>query len=185
MSLASTRERDTVLVRRPVRVERVPDGTPIELATGTRAQVTQALGSSFTLVVDGQLVRLPGRDADAIGREPPKTPEIPANVAVDDVRELVWQTLKTCYDPEIPVDIVELGLVYGCDVTPLDAEQVRVVIRLTLTAPGCGMGEILANEVADKVLALPRVAEVTVDMVFDPPWDRSRMSEAALLTLGL
>ena len=185
MSLASTRERDTVLVRRPVRVERVPDGTPIELATGTRAQVTQALGSSFTLVVDGQLVRLPGRDADAIGREPPQAPAIPADVAVDDVRDLVWQTLKTCYDPEIPVDIVELGLVYGCDVTPLDAEQVRVVIRLTLTAPGCGMGEILANEVADKVLALPRVAEVTVDMVFDPPWDRSRMSEAALLTLGL
>ena len=167
MSLASTRERDTVLVRRPVRVERVPDGTPIELATGTRAQVTQALGSSFTLVVDGQLVRLPGRDADAIGREPPQAPAIPADVAVDDVRELVWQTLKTCYDPEIPVDIVELGLIYGCE------------------APGCGMGEILANEVADKVLALPRVAEVTVDMVFDPPWDRSRMSEAALLTLGL
>ena len=111
MSLASTRERDTVLVRRPVRVERVPDGTPIELATGTRAQVTQALGSSFTLVVDGQLVRLPGRDADAIGREPPQAPAIPADVAVDDVRELVWQTLKTCYDPEIPVDIVELGLV--------------------------------------------------------------------------
>jgi probable FeS assembly SUF system protein SufT len=185
MSLASTREHDTVRLRRPVRVERVPDGTPIELATGSWGQVTQALGSSFTLVVDGQLVRLPGRDADAIGREPPKTPEIPANVAVDDVRDLVWQTLKTCYDPEIPVDIVELGLVYGCDLTPFDAEQVRVVIRLTLTAPGCGMGEILANEVADKVLALPRVAEVTVDMVFDPPWDRSRMSEAALLTLGL
>ena len=130
-------------------------------------------------------VRLPGRDADAIGREPPQAPAIPADVAVDDVRELVWQTLKTCYDPEIPVDIVELGLVYGCDVTPLDAEQVRVVIRLTLTAPGCGMGEILAKEEADKVLDLPRVAEVTVDMVFDPPWDRSRMSEAALLTLGL
>lgn len=185
MSLTSTRERDTVLLRRPVRVERVPDGTPIELATGTWGQVTQALGSSFTLVVDGQLVRLPGRDADAIGREPPKTPEIPANVAVDDVRDLVRQTLKTCYDPEIPVDIVELGLVYGCDVTPLDTEQVRVAIQLTLTAPGCGMGEILANEVADKVLALPRVAEVKVDMVFDPPWERSRMSEAALLTLGL
>jgi probable FeS assembly SUF system protein SufT len=185
MSLTSTRERDTVLVRRPVRVERVPDGTPLELAPDTWAQVTQALGSSFTLVADGQLVRLPGRDADAIGREPPQAPVIPADVAVDDVRALVWQTLKTCYDPEIPVDIVELGLVYGCDVMPVDAEQVRVVIRLTLTAPGCGMGEILAHEVADKVLALPRVAEVTVDMVFDPPWDRSRMSEAALLTLGL
>ncbi len=115
MSLTSTRERDTVLVRRPVRVERVPDGTPLELAPDTWAQVTQALGSSFTLVADGQLVRLPGRDADAIGREPPQAPVIPADVAVDDVRALVWQTLKTCYDPEIPVDIVELGLVYGCD----------------------------------------------------------------------
>jgi probable FeS assembly SUF system protein SufT len=185
MSLTSTRERDTVQVRRPVRVERIPDGTPLELAPDTWAQVTQALGSSFTLVADGQLVRLPGRDADAIGREPPQAPVIPADVAVDDVRNLVWQTLKTCYDPEIPVDIVELGLVYGCEVTPVDGEQARVVIQLTLTAPGCGMGEILATEVADKVLALPRVAEVTVDMVFDPPWDRSRMSEAALLTLGL
>jgi probable FeS assembly SUF system protein SufT len=185
MSRSSTRERDTVLVRRPVRVERVPDGTPLELAGGTWAQVTQALGSSFTLVADGQLVRLPGRDADAIGRERPEAPVIPDDVSVDDVRELVMRTLKTCYDPEIPVDIVELGLVYGCEVTPVDAGQVRVVIRLTLTAPGCGMGEILGNEVADKVLALPRVAEVTVDLVFDPPWNRSRMTEAALLTLGL
>jgi len=180
-----SRDRETVLLRRPVRVERVPDGTPLELASGTWAQVTQALGSSFTLVADGQLVRLQGRDADAIGREPPKAPVIAVDVAVDDVRDLVWQTLKTCYDPEIPVDIVELGLVYGCEVTPVDEAQVRVAIQLTLTAPGCGMGEILAEEVADKVLALPRVAEVTVDFVFDPPWDRSRMSEAALLTLGL
>ena len=178
-------DRETVLLRRPVRVERVPDGTPLELASGTWAQVTQALGSSFTLVADGQLVRLQGRDADAIGREPPKAPVIPVDVAVDDVRDLVWQTLKTCYDPEIPVDIVELGLVYGCEVTPVDEAQVRVVIQLTLTAPGCGMGEILAEEVADKVLALPLVAEVNVDFVFDPPWDRSRMSEAAQLTLGL
>jgi probable FeS assembly SUF system protein SufT len=110
---------------------------------------------------------------------------VPAEVNLEDVRGLVWQTLKTCYDPEIPVDIVELGLVYVCDVIPVDDEQVRVSIKMSLTAPGCGMGEILAEEVADKVLALPRVAEVNVDFVFDPPWDRSRMSEAALLTLGL
>lgn len=180
-----SRARDSVLLRRAVRVERVPDGTPLELAEGSWAEITQALGSSFTLLAGGQLVRLAGRDADAIGRPPPQAPTIPADVAVDDVRELVWQTLKTCYDPEIPVDIVELGLIYGCEVTPVDEAQVRVVIKLTLTAPGCGMGEILAEEVADKVLALPRVAEVTVDMVFDPPWDRSRMTEAALLTLGL
>ena len=180
-----SRAHDVVLLRRPVQVERIPDGTPLELAEGARGQVTQALGSSFTLVVDGQLVRLKGSDADAIGREAPAAPAVPADVRLEDVRGLVWQTLKTCYDPEIPVDIVELGLVYVCDVIPVDDEHARVSIKLTLTAPGCGMGEILAEEVADKVLALPRVAEVNVDVVFDPPWDRSRMSEAALLTLGL
>ncbi len=179
--------REVVTLRRAVRVEIVPDGTPIELAAGATALVTQALGTSFTLLVDGRLVRLAGSDADAIGRSVPAAVAVPADVGIDDVQGLVWQTLKTCYDPEIPVDIVELGLVYTCDVAPLpdDAEQVRVAIEMTLTAPGCGMGDILANEVADKVLALPRVGEVKVDMVFDPPWDRSRMSEAALLTLGL
>ena len=181
-------QRESVVTTRPVHVECIPDGTPFELPEGFPAQITQALGASFTLLVDGQLMRLKGADADAIGKPVPKAdlaPTASTDSGPEGLRSLVWQTLKTCYDPEIPVDIVELGLVYGCDVTPLDAEQVRVVIRLTLTAPGCGMGEILANEVADKVLALPRVAEVTVDMVFDPPWDRSRMSEAALLTLGL
>ncbi|MEO7941050.1 MAG: putative Fe-S cluster assembly protein SufT, partial [Burkholderiaceae bacterium] len=165
--------------------ERIPDGTPIDLEEGTWGQLTQALGSSFTLVVEGQMVRLKGSDADAIGREVPTALEIPDDVAVDDVRGLVWQTLKTCYDPEIPVDIVELGLIYVCDVLPIDADQVRVSIKMTLTAPGCGMGEVLSEEIADKVMALPRVAEVNVDFVFDPPWDRSRMSEAAQLTLGL
>ena len=93
--------------------------------------------------------------------------------------------LKTVYDPEIPVDIVELGLVYVCDVLPMDDGRFRVAIQMTLTAPGCGMGESIADEVCDKVLALPQVGEATVDIVFDPPWDRSMMSEAALLTLGL
>ncbi len=180
-----SRERETVLLRRPVQVERIPDGTPLDLTEGAWGQVTQALGSSFTLVVDGQLVRLKGSDADAIGREVPVAPIVPVDVNLEDVRGLVWQTLKTCYDPEIPVDIVELGLIYACDVIPTEDGQARVSIKMTLTAPGCGMGEILAEEVADKVLALPRVAEVNVDFVFDPPWDRSRMSEAAQLELGL
>lgn len=180
-----SRARETVLLRRPVQVERIPDGTPVELAEGAWGQLTQALGSSFTLAIDGQLVRLKGSDADAIGRETPQAPTLPADVDLADVRGLVWQTLKTCYDPEIPVDIVELGLIYVCDVIPTEDGQARVSIKMTLTAPGCGMGEILAEEVADKVLALPCVAEVNVDFVFDPPWDRSRMSEAALLTLGL
>jgi probable FeS assembly SUF system protein SufT len=180
-----SRERETVLLRRPVQVERIPDGTPVELPEGAWGQITRALGSSFTMVVDGQLVRLKGSDADAIGRNAPVAPTLPADVDLADVSGLVWQTLKTCYDPEIPVDIVELGLIYGCNVTPTEDGQANVSIQMTLTAPGCGMGETLAEEVADKVLALPRVAEVTVDFVFDPPWDRSRMSEGALLTLGL
>lgn len=179
------RLREELEVERDVRVERVPDGSPMDLPAGTPAQLTQALGSSFTLLVDGQLVRLKGADADAIGKPVPQGLALPDEVGVDDVRGLVWQTLKTCYDPEIPVDIVELGLVYVCDVLPVGDGDVKVSIKMTLTAPGCGMGDAIANEVSDKVLALPRVAEVTVEMVFEPPWDRSRMSEEALLTLGL
>ena len=180
------RQREDVLVRRSVCVERIPDGSPIDLEAGTLAQITQALGSSFTLVVEGQLGRLRGTDADAIGKKEPAALALPEVVEAKDVSDLVWQTLRTCYDPEIPVNIVELGLIYRCVLEPLeDTEKVRVVIDMTLTAPGCGMGEAIANEVCDKVLALPRVGEITVNMVFDPPWNRSMMSEAALLSLGL
>jgi probable FeS assembly SUF system protein SufT len=180
--------REPVVTTRAVRVECVPDGRPADLPAGTPAQITQALGGSFTLWVEGQLMRLRGADADAIGKPVPVAPEAQGDVRPDELRGLVWQTLKTCYDPEIPVDIVELGLVYVCDVLPMEDKhdgQFRVSIKMTLTAPGCGMGEVIADEVCDKVLALPRVGEATVDIVFDPPWDRSMMSEAALLTLGL
>ena len=179
------RNRETVLVRRPVWVELVPDGTRFELPQGAMAEITQALGSSFTLYFDGRLVRLSGEDADAIGKTPPVAPSLAENASTDDVRALVWETLKTCYDPEIPVDIVELGLVYVCDVLPLPDGQLRVSIKMTLTAPGCGMGESIAQEVRQKLQRLPRVTEVDVEVVFDPPWSRSMMSEAAELSLGL
>jgi probable FeS assembly SUF system protein SufT len=179
------RMREDVLINRPVTVERIPDGTPMDLPGGLWAQVTQALGSNFTLVVEGQLVRLKGSDADAIGKEPPAEVEHPENVEIDDVSGLIWNTLKTCYDPEIPVNIVDLGLVYRCDLEPMEGGDVRALIDMTLTAPGCGMGEAIADEVCDKVLAIPRVGEITVNMVFDPPWDRSRMSEAAMLAMGM
>ncbi len=179
------RMREDVLINRPVTVERIPDGTPMDLPGGGWAQVTQALGSNFTLVVDGQLVRLKGSDADAIGKEPPAEVEHPENVEIEDVSGLIWNTLKTCYDPEIPVNIVDLGLVYRCDLEPMEGGDVRALIDMTLTAPGCGMGEAIADEVCDKVLAIPRVGEITVNMVFDPPWDRSRMSESAMLALGM
>jgi probable FeS assembly SUF system protein SufT len=176
--------REHFIVRRAVGVERVPDGTPLELRVGTLGQITQALGSNFTLLVEGQLVRLKGSDADAIGKPVPA----PAATGVSpdgDLQAQVWRTLATCYDPEIPVDIVELGLVYRCDLAPMADARSRIEIDMTLTAPGCGMGDLIAEEVADKVLGLEGVGEVKVTLVFDPPWDRSRMSEAAQLALGL
>lgn len=177
--------RESVVTTRAVRVERVPDGTPLEVPSGTAVQVTQALGSSFTLLVGGQLVRLGGADADAIGRPPPAGIDIPADAGPDDVRDLVWQTLRTCYDPEIPVDIVELGLVYDCDLERLDDGRRKVNVRMTLTAPGCGMGEILVDDVRTKIEMIPTVAEADVDLVFDPPWNQSMMSEAARLETGM
>lgn len=179
------RHREDVLIHRPVRVERIPDGSPMDLPAGELAQITQALGSSFTLVVGGQLVRLKGADADAIGKTPPTAVALPHKVELQDLDALIWQTLSTCYDPEIPVNIVELGLIYKCEIQPMDDGKMHVFIDMSLTAPGCGMGESIADEVCDKVLALPLVGEITVNMVFDPPWDRSRMSEAAMLSLGL
>ena len=177
--------RESVIVRRPVRVERIPHGTPIDLEPGTLAEITQALGSNFTLHVEGQLVRLKGADADAIGKPVPSSPAAAPQAEPADLETRVREVLKTCYDPEIPVDIVELGLIYGCKLTTMASGRTQVAIQLTLTAPGCGMGDALGHEVAEKVLALDEVGEVTVDLVFEPPWDRSRMSEAAQLALGL
>jgi probable FeS assembly SUF system protein SufT len=175
----------TVTTTRAVVVERVPDGYPIELQAGVTAQITQALGGSFTLLVHGQLARLAGEDADAIGQARPEGFIAPADARPEDVPALVEQGRRPCHDPEIPVDIVELGLVYACDVEPMGDGRRRVSIRMSLTAPGCGMGEAIADEVRDKVCALPHVGEARVEVVFDPPWDRSRMSEAAALMLGL
>jgi probable FeS assembly SUF system protein SufT len=178
-------KREAVTVQRLVEIQCIPGGETFELEPGMIVEITQALGSHFTLLVGGQLVRLQGSDADAIGKP------VPTPIAADegdlalDLSTRVWRTLATCYDPEIPVDIVELGLIYDCEITPMEDGRQHVAIRMTLTAPGCGMGDIIAAEVADKVLALADVGEVKVDMVFDPPWDRSRMSEAAQVALGL
>jgi probable FeS assembly SUF system protein SufT len=177
------RRREAVVVRRPVTVERIPSGTAWALVPGSPAEITQALGSHFTLLVDGQLVRLRGGDADAIGRAVPRVE--PWEDEGTDLRTRAWRALASCYDPEIPVDIVELGLIYTCEFAAMEDGRTRVFVEMTLTAPGCGMGDALANEVADKLLALAGVGEVKVDVVFDPPWERSRMSEAAQLALGL
>ena len=179
------RNRETVLVRRNVQVELVPAGTPVELEEGTWCEVTQALGSSFTLLVEGQLVRLRGSDADAIGKKDPTPVVEHGDVAADDVEPLVWEALRTCYDPEIPINIVDLGLIYACTAEALPDGRFRLAVSMTLTAPGCGMGTLIADEARDKLLTIPGVSEAEVTLVWDPPWSREMMSEAARLEMGL
>jgi probable FeS assembly SUF system protein SufT len=175
----------------PVKFERdcaavlVPQGEQVTLPAGSTGYITQALGGSFTVFVEGNLFRIAGQDADAIGKEPPAPLQLPENAGDEDVERLVWQQLRTCFDPEIPVNIVDLGLVYDC-VLGRNAEGERTVsIRMTLTAPGCGMGDILVDDVRAKVEAVPTIAEADVELVFDPPWNHTMMSDAARLQTGM
>jgi probable FeS assembly SUF system protein SufT len=173
------------VVNREVRAVVVPAGTEIKLQAGQAGYITQALGGSFTVYLDGSLFRIAGEDADAIGKEVVKGPELPPNATEEDIRKLVWDQMRTCYDPEIPINIVDLGLVYECEVKPSEDGTRSVSVRMTLTAPGCGMGEVLVADVRDKVERIPTVRTVDVELVFDPPWDQSMMSEAARLQTGM
>lgn len=171
---------ELVVLKRDCEATEIPSGKKITLFNGTELMITQALGGTFTVVTHmGLMASITGKDADAIGRE------VPAEVkaALEDahakpVEDLVWAQLRTCYDPEIPHNIVDLGLVYQCDIAELPEEKKRVDIRMTLTAPGCGMGEWIRQDVKNKMMAIPGVAEANVEVVFDPPWDRSRMAPA-------
>ncbi|MGG6461142.1 putative Fe-S cluster assembly protein SufT [Solilutibacter silvestris] len=177
----------------PVRFERdcpvvmVPSGEAVSLPAGSIGYITQSLGGSWTVFVEGNLFRVAGKDGDAIGKEPPAPIELPEGAGDEDVEKLVWQQLRTCFDPEIPINIVELGLVYTADVKadPEHPGQRRVDVELTLTAPGCGMGEILVDDVRSKLEMIPTVAEADVELVFDPPWNRNMMSDAARLETGM
>ena len=165
----------------------IPAGTHITLAAGTVVFITQALGGNYTVNVNGNLAQVGARDADALGfavEAPALAPD--ADAASGPVREeLLWDQMRTCYDPEIPINIVDLGLVYECKVTPLTDAGNRVDIRMTLTAPGCGMGQFLAEDVRSKLKQVPNVSEVNVDLTFDPPWSQDMMSEAARLETGM
>jgi probable FeS assembly SUF system protein SufT len=180
-----TYENEPFVIQRDVEAIMVPSGHAITLKAGLAGYITQALGGSFTLYVEGNLYRLPGESADAIGKEVSKTPELPPNATASDVRDLAWTQLRGCYDPEIPINIVDLGLVYDCDVQD-NADGTRSVqVQMTLTAPGCGMGDVLVQDARAKLLTIPTVRDVDVTLVFDPPWDRSMMSEAARLQTGM
>jgi probable FeS assembly SUF system protein SufT len=178
-------ENEPFVVQREVKAVAIPAGVEVNLKLGQVGYITQALGGSFTVYIDGNLFRIAGNDADAIGKTAAKPPELPPGATEDDIKNVIWQQLRTCYDPEIPVNIVDLGLVYECDVVKNEDATRNVDIKMTLTAPGCGMGEVLVQDVRDKVLIVPTVAHANVELVFDPPWNQTMMSEEARLQTGM
>jgi probable FeS assembly SUF system protein SufT len=179
--------REEITFSRSTEAIMIPSGEKVLVPQGAQATITQSLGGTYTLITDrGLMVRVSGREVEAIG----KTPQDVTDVSIEDItpeklEEMVWDALKTCYDPEIPVNIVDLGLVYMCDLEEAEGGGKNVRIKMTLTAPGCGMGPVLASDVKSKLEALPGVRHAEVEVVFDPVWDRSMMSEAARLQLGM
>jgi len=175
----------------PVRFERdcpavlVPQGDVVTLPAGSAGYITQALGGSYTVFVEGNLFRIAGRDADAIGKEPAEPLELAEDAGDDAFEELVWRQLRTCFDPEIPINIVDLGLVYEASVSHREDGGRVVTVRMTLTAPGCGMGDILVDDVRAKLEMIPTLVESDIELVFDPPWNQSMMSDAARLETGM
>ncbi|CAN5706018.1 putative Fe-S cluster assembly protein SufT [soil metagenome] len=175
----------------PVRFERdctavlVPQGEVVTLPAGSVGYITQALGGSYTVFVEGNLFRIAGPDGDAIGKQPPEPLQLAPGADDEAVEQLVWKQLRTCFDPEIPINVVDLGLIYEAVVSAQDDGSRMVEVRMTLTAPGCGMGEILVDDVRSKLEMIPTVAEADVELVFDPPWSRHMMSEAARLETGM
>ena len=163
----------------------IPGGDVVTMPAGTVGYITQSLGGSFTVFVDGNLFRVAGADADAIGLNPVMLPSLPENATEEDVEKLLWDQLKTCYDPEIPVNIVDLGLVYNCDLGTGEEGERVVSVQITLTAPGCGMGDILVDDVRSKLQLVPTIDRVDVSLTFDPPWNHSMMSDVARLETGM
>jgi len=178
-------DRDPFVVNRDVKAVLVPAGIEVKLRTGSVGYITQALGGSFTVQVEGNLFRIAGVDADAIGKEPPVPIDLPPDATDADVEKLAWDQLRTCFDPEIPVNIVELGLVYACEILRREDGARFARVKLTLTAPGCGMGEVLVQDAKEKIEQIPTIVTADVELVFDPPWSREMMSEAARLQTGM
>ena len=178
-------ENEPVVIQRDVEAIMVPSGQPITLKLGLAGYITQALGGSFTLYVEGNLYRISGEQVDAIGKEVAHPPQLPPNATEEDVRDLAWEQMRACFDPEIPINIVDLGLVYECKVEPNEDQTRDIGVTMTLTAPGCGMGDVLVEDVKDKLSAIPTVRNVNVNLTFDPPWNQTMMSEAARLQTGM
>lgn len=186
---------ENVTLTRDVASIRIPSGEQGMLREGTEVTITQVAGGTFTVQFIGGLARIEGRDADALGKKPedaePKKKGAPKKsdgpVTQEELEKQVWDALKTCYDPEIPVNIVDLGLIYDCNVDPIGdgkSGEFKVQVNMTLTAPGCGMGPVIQQDAFTKIMELHGVQEANVEVVWDPPWNQSMMTEAAKLQLG-
>lgn len=168
---------------REVAAIQIPDGIDVTIPEGEQIWITQELGGCFTIMTErGAMFRVDEKNADAIGREVPEQSD--SALAEGSLEDRVWAQMKKCYDPEIPVNIVDLGLVYDCQLHDKGAGKSDVTIKMTLTAPGCGMGPVIATDVKNRIESLPDVDNAEVDVVLDPPWNQNMMTEAAKLQLG-
>jgi probable FeS assembly SUF system protein SufT len=191
LALAIMVEENSVHLTRDCPAVQIPQGASVTLPAGALVYITQTLGGNYTVQSDGGLFRIAARDGDALGREAVTTSLMeevlnkPAAAAGPVDEKAIWDTLRTCFDPEIPVNIVDLGLVYDLRVEPLPNGQNKVWVKMTLTAPGCGMGTVIASDAQQKILYLPGVDEAMVEIVWDPPWHQSMITVEGRRVLGL
>lgn len=175
----------TLPLQRDVEAISIPFGKTVTLPEDSIVSVMQAKGSSVSVGFEGRLYLIEGAQLDALGLEALPRPTLPETADEDEIEQFVWDQLRTCFDPEIPVNIVALGLVYGCRIERLISGERMVTIRMTLTAPGCGMGDVIAADARNKILGAPQISRVHTEIVFDPPWSREMMSDEAKLELGM
>jgi len=178
---------ETVALARDVEAAIVPSGTRVTLQKGESATIMQSLGGTYTVTLNGNMFRIDGMDADALGKKPDQTPAQKAGKpeSEEDLEKQVWDQMKTCYDPEIPVNVVDLGLIYDCHIEELTLGSHKANVKMTLTAPGCGMGPVIQADVENKILCVETVDEVDVELVWEPLWARDMMTETARLELGM
>ena len=173
----------SIRLLRDVEANMVPSGDKVTLAEGNLVQITQSLGGNHTVIINGNMAQISSDNADALGVKAEE--DLHHSTDSNFSEQLVWDQLKTCYDPEIPVNIVELGLIYDLNIKNEEDGEKNITIMMTLTAPGCGMGPVIADEVERKVSALNSVKSVKVELVWEPQWNQGMMSEAAQLELGM
>ncbi len=173
--------KEVATLKRTCEAVEIPSGKKITLFEGTEVMITQSLGGAYTILTyQGVMASISGKDGDALGKEILDAPSAPVAGQMNQewIEQNVWAQLKTCYDPEIPHNIVDLGLVYECHITASEDHDYYVGIKMTLTAPGCGMGDWLKQDARNKILSIPGVKECAIELVFDPPWDRGKMHPA-------